>query len=52
MKSILFSARMRRRLAWIGGAVAVVVLVVAAGVMWPSTGRETPQEFSAGQAYV
>jgi hypothetical protein len=42
---------MRRRLAWIGGAVAVVALVVAAGVMWPNTGR-TPQEFSAEQAYV
>jgi hypothetical protein len=43
---------MRRRLAWIGGAVAVVALVVAAGILWPSTGSETPQEFSGGQAYV
>jgi hypothetical protein len=42
---------MRRRLAWIGGAVAVVALVVAAGVMWPGTGR-TPQEFSSEQAQV
>ena len=43
---------MRRRLAWGGVAVAAVAAIVAAGVMWPSTGAETPQSFSAEQAYV
>jgi hypothetical protein len=43
---------MRRRLAWIGGTAAIVALVIAVGVMWPNTGTETPEQFSAGQAYV
>ena len=52
VKSILFSARMRRRLAWIGGSLAIVALVIAVGVMWPSTASDPPQEFSGEQAYV
>ena len=38
---------MRRRLAWIGGSLAIVALVIAVGVMWPSTASDPPQEFSA-----
>ena len=43
---------MRRRLAWIGGSVGIVALVIAAGVMWPSTASDPPQEFSGDDAYV
>lgn len=43
---------MRRRLAWWGTAVAVVVGVVVVGAMWPETGHDEPQTFSSGQAYV
>jgi hypothetical protein len=44
---------MRRRLAWVGGSVAIVALVVAVGVMWPSTASDPPQQFSEEEeAYV
>jgi hypothetical protein len=52
VKSILFSARMRRRLAWIGGTVAIVALVIAVGVMWPGRASDPPQQFSEEDAYV
>ena len=43
---------MRRRLAWIGGSVAIVALVLAAAVLWPSTPTDPPQQFSEEEAYV
>ena len=43
---------MRRRLAWIGGTVAIVALVIAVGVMWPGTASDPPQQFSEEDAYV
>ena len=52
MRSVFFSPRKRRRLAWSAGAVAVVAGVVAAGVLWPDKGDNLPQSFSREQAYV
>jgi hypothetical protein len=43
---------MRRRAAWIGGGLAVVVGAVAVGVMWPSSVEDPPQQFSGEQGYV
>jgi hypothetical protein len=39
-------------MAWVGGGLAVVVGAVAVGAMWPNTGKQEPQSFSGGQAYV
>jgi hypothetical protein len=52
VRSLFFSPRVRRRLAWAGSGVAVVVAVVSVGVFWPSTGDQAPNVFSGEQAYV
>jgi hypothetical protein len=52
VRSIFFSPRARRRLAWTGAGLAIVVGVVAVGVLWPNTGERTPEVFSGEQAQV
>jgi hypothetical protein len=52
VRSIFFSPRARRRLAWTGAGLGIVVAVVAVGVVWPNTGERTPNVFSGEQAYV
>ena len=43
---------MRRRLLWLGGALAVVVGVVAGAAFWAGTKDEPPETFASEDAYV
>lgn len=52
MRSLFFSPRARRRLAWIGAGLALVAAAVTVGVKWPNTGERTSDVFEDGEAYV